>query len=411
MRDYLRCFFLNICIAASLFGIFPKESEPFLNLERIVAEVRRDWSPSEAKASCQGLHVLCPHFIGEKTTLSKDQRENFQKSGLTHLIAISSSQITPLIGALIFAVGLVIFAFFPLRTVTKRFREIRLLHLLCDFLSSVSLALFLGGSGALVRAFCVRSLSFWNHSYAWVSSSLFRFLCLCFAGAFLGNPLQNVSFVLSSLGAALAVCSSRLVAQAWRRLDLPRGVEGVMSRSLLTTLATSGSMCISLLLLSSYSDPSRKKSLPAGIGVALESSVSVFSNMFANVLAIPVVGALVTPLAAFKMSQILLQLPALPLIDTTLDFGLRMFEEIARSFSPLSTTPQSFVGILRALSNGSFSILLVALWSVFDRIEAKEWRDLRSGFWTLRCQQELRKGVFIEDGDAKRHGLFVLRGS
>lgn len=319
---------------------------------------------------------LALNFLANERSLSFKQSLDFQNSGLTHLLAVSGGQISPVVGFFTVVIGSVTLFFFRRKiSLQNLFALQNRFAFLTGFGFAYVLAILFGATGALIR---VVFLSYFARFPMILSAILFlvrrtdvrspetwtRSVAVIILAFWIGNPFGDLSFLLSALGAAVA----GLVAQNLCIL-LPRS----FSRSWIIdiffhyiVLCAVTSVCVTLFLM---------PFLP----------VSLVATTGANLIAGPLVQFVLTPL-----TLVLLVLPSgfpfiekLPeIFDTALGFLsvlAQSFAKIAQqSSTQLLKNPFGAVSTLKS-DVGIFYLqfCVCALWSFSDTLSLRFLRKLQ----------------------------------
>ncbi|KAB8030765.1 ComEC/Rec2 family competence protein [Fluviispira multicolorata] len=258
---------------------------------------------------------LALNFLGNIRMLSFTEANQFQSSGLLHLLAISGGQVVPIASGISQFISYIFY--YILRSSSS---PLTLMNLIYNFKTILSLILSLlichmfGCSGALIR---VSSLTYLSKikSLQSVYLNLFpyfpnipvasfnRIFILILISLFFGNILINYSFLLSAIGASCAEISLRISYYFIKKSK----IFIVLSCTSLTSIFTG-------LILYPF------------------SSINLFQSCMANLIALPIVCFLITP-----FSLLLLFLPQnfiyFENIISMLDFSLSLLKKISFVFS------------------------------------------------------------------------------
>jgi hypothetical protein len=334
-----------IAVSLLLSSLFPKapiRQNALVNpLSQHAQKTAQDLAPKFRNAA------LAINFFCNERALGKTQSSAFKSSGTAHLLAISGGQVAflaPVLSAILTKPILILLA--------RRVSPLTLMTLLTrikgvsEVLTAAVCAAMFGATGSLLRttggklssAFppltYVSHLFFTSQTMA-SHKSIHRILILFLLVPVLGNPLQDLSFLFSALGASILTLSSVAV----RKLFCRRQLSGFLFQSLATTTITSG--CISIVLC------------PI-------SNTNPLSAILANMVAIPLVTFWICPLSLLIL---LVPAPAFQhLLIPILDAGLSALLACAQAFSD-----ENGVGALPFFTAKHYLLLCVATcWTLED---------------------------------------------
>jgi len=357
---------LHGLLATLLFQTFPRAPHARFQdvIERVTAFVKDRTATADA---CARSHPLCRLYLGDRTKVPATFRRDFQASGLSHLLALSGGQTGP-IAALACAVLL-----FPLVIAlgVKRCLGLRkiLSHLrhALTFAFTLAAAFLYGASGALLRAplvslplgrFCSSSLG------ALLARVCVRFTLIAFLSLWLGGAFHNLSFLLSALGCECLFLATR----AEKILDEP--VAMILPRPVLSgVFLTVGTSLLMACVLAPY------------------STTDFAASALANILAVPLVTVVVTPLSFARLA-----LSAWPWLSPTDAFTSALDAAFSKSLALLSHFARLFSGEGGTLAFGAIrsgagpvylATLLVVLWSIRDAAGHMRTRELHEAFRAL----------------------------
>ncbi len=294
---------------------------------------------------------LAKNFLSNVRELSKPQAQAFRTSGVAHLLAISGGQVSflaPLVSGFLVKPFVLLGAwhFSPLFLMKMASGVRAATELLTSFFCAASF----GATGSLLRVVTQKialsqtflqrlSLAIFPGDVLLSHASLARVIFLALLVPFLGNPLQDLSFLFSALGAGFLALAAKRVGQVMRPSKGSRALTSKALQALAITTVTSGGMAI-LLMPISATDP--------------------LSSVCANMLAIPLVSAWICPvsLAILLAPWEAVQLFLVPVLD----FGLSILNACASAFAGDATgNALSFFAAKRYLL-----FCLVLLWAVED---------------------------------------------
>lgn len=270
-------------------------------------------------------------------------REEFEQSGLAHLLAISGGQTAPA-AATISLLMLMLIVLCARRFKTRNtFKWLMILRLIAGFFHTLVIFFLVGlyqSSGALTRALsghltlCARSILLLSFDGRSKNSGNTRSLMLaspwCLGWILLENPVRDLSFLLSALGALTSVFVSQLLALLIRTesvhlLPLPR-CESAFGKFFSSPLSLSLSLAIVSVSLTS--------ALMSLLTIPFWPAGNIFQKVLANVLAGPCVMFIITPAALGICVSVLLGSAGLALLcHEVLHWGLEMLLLIARTFA------------------------------------------------------------------------------
>lgn len=366
-------------------------------LETLVETVR---SPLDI-ARCEGRHPLCAVFLGHRDALPSDQRHAFQAAGLSHLIALSGGQTTPLAAALAggFLAPLLFLGVFCYGAPGILFARSALakLRILIYALTASFAAFLYGATGALLRvpflSFVVsllpRGLLF--------SSAFKRGLGLCALSFFLGNPFANASFLLSCLGCEALLFASHGAAalRSKRKSQAAFFVPEALFQLFAVTVLTS---IIMTLALAGFAPQSPHNS---GAQAIVNATNSALLSAQANLIAVPFVTWIITPLSFAELVSSAAQTnsPLSQFLSGLYDHALKTFELVAHAFSSgaSNTTPQThspirlFASLRTPGGSLPFALALAFFWGVRDFWDEKRNRTLNREFSNLKTTEAARQ--------------------
>lgn len=268
--------------------------------------------------------ALVTNFLANERNMGPQMNNSFKSSGTAHLLAISGGQVSFL--APVIALVLVKPIILSLLRALPPLQLLVLSNALRDVVEIASAAVCaaaFGATGSLLRtgaqkiARATPLISRVAHKiFPWgvliSHASITKIAVLALLVPFLGNPLQDLSFLFSSLGAGVLTLSSQNLHTFSKKY--PLALSGAV-HTLTTTLVTSGTIA-ALLIPISNSNPA--------------------NAIMANLVSIPLVTFWICPasLAILMIPVPCAQEFLLPILDTGLDF----FAACARAFSQ-NTTP------------------------------------------------------------------------
>lgn len=378
----------NLCVAFGLLAAFPKDPAPVVARGfATTVEALRDAVGGNVEGACRGdgasgtSVTLCRLFLGGEAGpagsgrgagLDARERALFQASGLAHLVAISGGQTTP-----IAALGAGLLLGLPAVLAGPR-RVFRLLGVLRAAREAVFVALQLaaaflyGASGALLRGPLLARPAAWLASVG-VPRPASRAVFLCLLGAAIGNPFASPSFALSALGCECAVLAGRasFAYAAWeKRHGVACGTALIprpLTTFLLGALLTTGAMTA--------------LTAPFFRGALLDA-------LLANLLGVPLVGIVVTPLSLLALLAGALGAPTSFLsgaIAPALLASLAALEDLARAFATSlvdagDAGAASFAFLRSAAGARYFALCLAVLWALDDATARDPGAELRAEF-------------------------------
>ncbi|WP_186646581.1 ComEC/Rec2 family competence protein [Fluviispira vulneris] len=314
---------------------------------------------------------LALNFLANIRKLSFFEAKQFQSSGLIHLLAISGGQVVPLASG--FGKIISYSLYYSLRNSITPFLLIDIINKFRTFFA-VIISLFLchmfGCTGALIRVSSLTYLIkiknlqaqhlFFFPFFPYIPSSTFtRFFVLILISIFFGNILYNFSFLLSAIGATCAEISIYL------------SYFFIKKSKLLVALA---STCLT--------------SIFTGIILSPFSSIHLLNSCLANILALPIVCFLITPL-----TLIILIIPEDFLyykhFINIFDLSLKILKQISIAFSdPYNIkNPYDRNNPLFKLEGLLYlSIVLVVLWVILDLYKERKIFYTRYHFQKLKLR-------------------------
>lgn len=328
-----------LCVAMAFAYFFPHQRTASSNFLSEYSARRSEYL--EPQFRNQG---LAKNFLSnERRGLPPDLAADMKNTGISHLLAVSGAQVSfviPIItSGIIRPVGMSLTWWAKPHVVSKilgygrAFVEI--------FVASFFAALF-GATGSLTRvavfrsashARIVRKLSLAGAGACRLlpASAISRTIFLVLCAFYLGNPFSNLSFLLSATGASIAFLSSQWL----------KKMQNLWQKTILTTIITTASM--SLLLAPIF---------PSNPG----------QSILANLIAIPVVTWLITPLSIFLL---LVMPPTLEhLAVTALDLSLDIFRSIAEGLAIHS--PVHGTTIAQITTSTYLALCMSVLWALED---------------------------------------------
>jgi predicted membrane metal-binding protein len=311
--------------------------------------------------------------------LSFQQAQEFQTSGLVHLLAISGAQIVPVASlfSTIFASGFY-YAFRKRHSSIQLMLRIYKIKSTIHFLVSLFISLLFGCTGALLR---VAGLSFLSrikfvqslceNSYSiipnLIENTALKIILLILLSIFFGNVFINYSFILSAIGASCAELSGIFVYSPLFKTDGKNKLERIFGFLLQSHI---GKHLISAVLTSAL------------VGILLSPLVynSLLNSCLANICAIPIVTFLVTPLALLVL--IIPENQDLYFLTLKcLDFSLSLFQKIASTFSDHHIFINPFNRhnpLFTAEGLCYLNTLLIILWILVDILRYRKVFYMRS---------------------------------
>lgn len=334
------------------------------------------------KAHKAALHMhnapLALAFLANLKRLEVSHLTAFQEAGLTHVLAISGGQVSPIIGFLLGSCA--VFTKLFLRRHISSIRLWRIFSVLRPCLESTiawSLSLVFGHTGALTRVALLTYAKRWPLT-RWMAFFIYTRLCflpislatvvrvllLIVLGLLFGNPRLNISFLLSALGASIATLGARLVANC----DAPHNGGNTPFR-----------------IFFRMTQHSLRTSIVASLGVSLAlaplQNTGLARAVGANLLALPLVNLCITPLSLLALlcpSNTQAGRETLHFILSLLDWALGLLGNIAHAFSDPITQVNPFQASSRFFAQSTFvylGCLLILLWALDDTLRAKApWR-------------------------------------
>lgn len=283
---------------------------------------------------------LALNFLANQKFLNGDA-DIYRASGTAHLLAISGGQLAPM-ARLVTAVLCFLPAIILRVTVSPMTTAgaIRRLRSVVNF-SFCSLAcLGLGNTGALIRTSYLNSFSklpildsvtsyLGRRLYFVFEGTLRRMVVLSTIIALFGNPFSNVSFLLSALGASVASLVGTSVGTRCKDLH-------VIERYFVTLGLTS--IAVTLIL--------------SGFHPAF-----LFTSLCANILCVPLVTFIITPLAL-----LLLVFPTSSLLASSFEYALHLFKYCSMQFHYAEAPVPNFGNEF----NVYLCFWLFLLWSIID---------------------------------------------
>ncbi|MEN9530335.1 MAG: hypothetical protein RI932_2208 [Pseudomonadota bacterium] len=302
------------------------------------------------RAKCLNLNApvhlleLKDNFLTNERLSDPELRQTFQSAGLSHLLALSGSQTGPVAWiTCVVVISLLIACLSSAQNLAKHsiVRSIRLFGLLTEFATLVCLVGLFQSTGALNRILSSKICCFILEP---LKAGLGEFrvhslllhpritLTLPWILAFLlgKNPVHDLSFLLSALGAHTAQVVATLVQTTWAQDDKDSRFKKKriakccftaaqqVAQWVLITALTSALMCIFCLQLWPIDNMAKK--------------------ILANLLAGPVVLFLITPSAMTVIISVMFELNScLALSGFLFETGLEVLLLIAQSFAESET--------------------------------------------------------------------------
>lgn len=300
--------------------------------------------------------TLALNFLGNLRYLTSSEAAILGAAGLTHLLAISGGQI-----GLIADFASRLTAVLLQQALHRHLDTIPLLRLiararrLAHLCAAMAVAAAFGQTGALLRAGILgfgqtsrlsqrAALAAWSLVPAIPVATLQRLGLLTLVVPFLGNPFYSLSFLLSAAGAATANLASRVA----RRLPVGRLASWILT----TTLTCAGMQALLHPVLPS--DP--------------------LVAILANVVAIPLVSFVITPLSLAALlcpNEAVNNACLLPLLDASLGIFHQLARLSAGLAGPSTVSP-------RALQDEGTRLYLIfaliLLWAIQDLVEERSNR-------------------------------------
>lgn len=322
---------------------------------------------------------LAASFIGNMHKLNFQQSQEFQASGLVHLLAISGGQIAPV--ASLFSSFFSSCFYFRQR---NRMNSVQLMvqiektRIFVHLSVSFFLSFLFGCTGALLRVAGLSFLSqmgiikrFTQNSYQIIpplfENTALKIILLILISVLFGNIFLNYSFILSAIGASCAEISALFVYSSLFKSD-----EQGFGKKIISSLLHSP-LCkhvIAAVLTSAL----------VGILLSPLVSSSLLNSCLANICAIPVVTFFVTPLALL----VLIVPENLTIIYTwtlkLLDLSLYLFQKIASIFSDTNTFINPFDKHNPLFSKEGLAYLntiLICLWILIDILRNRKVLQMR----------------------------------
>lgn len=325
MRGQIATGILSSCALYSLLIILLNDLPTFIQEHGLLKNIVdiSAWAEQKAVLTSEQMEEgnLAMNFLGNIRKLNFEEAKAFQSSGLLHLLAISGGQVVPLANGFSIIIGYILYYF-----LFKKLKPYILMQ--CIFKTKTNLSLMIslficslfGCTGALLRvsAFSyMLKLTIFQSQYAMffkiipytMPSTFNRVLLLIVISFSFGNVFISYSFLLSAIGATVAQISCYITNYF---LEKP-AILKVVCDTVLTSFFT-------------------------GIILFPFSSIDLLNSCFANILALPIVCFLITPLsllALFLPNQIFLY----PYLLKILDYSLLFLKKIAFAFyNPFSKT-------------------------------------------------------------------------
>jgi competence protein ComEC len=339
-------YFMSVAMAFAC--IFPQQRTPPPNPLSVYAAQR-----SESLEPQFRNRELAKNFLSNERSLPSDLSADMKNTGISHLLAISGAQVSfvlPIITAgLLQPLGMALTWWVRPHILAKALGWGRALAE--TFVALLCAALF-GATGSLTRVAVFRSASHARivRRLALTGAGAFRFLpintlprtlFLLICAFWLGNPFANLSFLLSATGASIAFMSSqwfRAIRKGWQKACLT------------TTITT---LVMSVLLAPIF---------PSNPG----------QSILANLIAIPVVTWLITPLSILLLlgPPTTIEKYGISFLDVSLDIFRSTAEALASHSAANGTT------ITQAAAAAYLAFCMSALWAFED---TKSTRRLLSG--------------------------------
>ncbi len=285
---------------------------------------------------------LAANFLSNTRDLPKDLSEDMKSSGVSHLLAISGAQVAFLLPffstGILRPIGVACSWWIPAHMLMK---ILGFLHSLIENIVAVLCAALFGATGSLTRVVVLRTsaknfrflkLSGAGISLYFSNTIVLRTLLVTLCALWLGNPFTNLSFLLSALGAAVAQ-------------EISKGV----SRKNITAWQSAGWITIAT-------------SFSMSVVLAPVFPTAPLQSVFANLVAIPLVTWIVTPLSMVLLLGVpkFIENYAVSALDLALDF----FRCTAQAFA--TNTPHSFQPLQPTNATTYLSLCLALLWAVED---------------------------------------------
>jgi len=285
------------------------------------------------------IHSLRRNFLANEKITDQTLLNEFRESGLSHLLALSGGQTTPAAHFICSVFMIFILILLQLFIKVNAFKIIQTLRILTYIVQTATLVFLVGlyqATGALNRTCCTqlsvgaRAAALLSHGEKmrgalWINPLLLASPWLL--GFFLHqNPVRDLSFLLSALGAVTSAVMSRSLGLLWgdakEECDLSRIFQqrslNAFFHWILSTAATSSVMCL--------------------LTWPLWPADNIFPKIQANIIAGPCVLFLITPASLGVCLGVLLGLTSLEKISHhLLDFGLNALHFIAQTFSSVAS--------------------------------------------------------------------------
>lgn len=338
------CFILVIVIAAGLIAPQKTAREPPLKRwadEPFFAHIRIE--SLARKGQDAEIDELRENFLINEKIQDQLLREEFEQSGLAHLLAISGGQTAPAAATISLLILLLTVACMRSLKLQNAFKWLMGLRFASGLLHTLVIFFLVGlyqSSGALTRALanhltlCARSLLLLSCDGRHKSTGKTRALLLaspwCLGWLLLHNPVRDLSFLLSALGALTSVFVSQLLALLIRidhTRTMPKPDNSPLPARFISTPAF---LNISLSIVS----VSLTSALMSLLTIPFWPAGNIFEKVLANIIAGPCVMFIITPAALGICLSVVLDAAGLGLAcQQMLQWGLEILLYTARTFA------------------------------------------------------------------------------
>jgi hypothetical protein len=343
MSSVESCFILIVVVVAGLVLPYKSETEPLLKRwadSPFFAQIRAESLTHNGQHAA--LDELRENFLINEKIKDPLLREEFEQSGLAHLLAISGGQTAPAAAAISFFMLMIIVACTRTLKNESSLKWLAGLRLATGLLHTLVIFFLVGlyqSSGALTRALanhitlCARSLLLFTvndrHNNCGKTRGLMLASPWCLGWILLQNPVRDLSFLLSALGALTSLFVSQLLALVIRAdstetLPLP-GSSRLLGKYLFAPVSMKISMAIVSVSLTS--------ALMSLLTIPFWPAGNILEKVLANILAGPCVMFIITPAALGICVSVVFELAGLGFAcHAMLRCGLEILLYTARTF-------------------------------------------------------------------------------
>ncbi len=329
-------------------------------------------------------------FIGNIHQFSSCELQQYQASGLVHLLAISGGQIHPVNQFIGFI--LTYFTFFTLKK-TYSFNHMMkinsVIKLISGIIVSFGLSFLYGGTGALLRTasldflkripiFSILRLRYFKFTRFLNEHTLDNALILIIFCLLFGPFGQNYSFLLSAIGACCAGLSARTVKAllTWCHKTPCHKIKKLRK---ITNMNIFYSTCSTIAT-----------SIFIGILFYAVNKTSFLNSCLANIVAIPLVTFLVTPLSIIAL-LLPLQSKLMEVNTYFLNMFLRWFHNLSLIFSDIpfgcEDIPRTTSALFSSWGLIYINILFVILFALYDLVKTNKLQNIKSSLQKAKARR------------------------